>query len=140
MCNAGDRLLHPQGQLQVLDLRAVSSEGEGSGPPDDRRSTCGSGSLPGPALAEPVLWAGCDLSAGLSGEKLPRAHVLSPDKDPKAVLAMCWDGGCRCGGGGQGVRSNLGQVGNLSWASRGLGRFPGSGKRPLESLKRSCAC
>lgn len=79
MCNVGDRLLHPQGQLQVLDLQAVSSEGERSGFPDDKRSTCSSGSLPGPVLVEPVVWAGCDLSAGDRREQPPGAPLLSPE-------------------------------------------------------------
>lgn len=89
--------------------------------------------LPHPAFAEPVMWTGFELRAGDSGKQPQGAHVWSPEKEPKAMLTMCWDEVCglwvRVG---QGFRNEPGKVGDLSWASGGQGHFLSSEKCPWE--------
>lgn len=50
------------------------------------------------------MWAGFERRAGDSGKQPQGAHAWSPEKEPKAMLTMCWNGGVwAVGGGGTGI-------------------------------------
>lgn len=88
MHNAGDRLLHPWGKLLILVLQAVSSDGEESVPQNDKREAAVT-LTPSLALHLLSLCCGRALTLVLRTRGSNLKELMSPVREPKAMLIMC---------------------------------------------------